>query len=556
MVDRLLEWIEPQRRHLGLLVALLVLTFVLTVMLAFNARQADLARRQQAQLVLRDLVAQASSQWANETQDRFGIAVQSSMHQALQTLVRDAVPPFDSLVSAIRTEDFCASCDAAVMRDPTFFDVDLRTGTMQTRGSGMSRELLESVQRLASGKQYTLVHDHVGVAVVFEPADEGFQAAAVTVQLDDAGLPARALGYTLTPALVRETLALLFNNLILLPHTLSKGLPNDSFFAIRASHRGVSILPSVPGSTFVATDTVDVPPVNGLVLQVGIRENASTKLLIAGAMSSSLPLLLTLMFCIAGLTVLALILVRREAELVRLRADFVSGVSHELRTPLAQIRMFTETLLLGRIRSDVERRRSLEIIDQEARRLGHLVENVLLFARSEGGRTLPLKPEPTELAVETLRAVESFGPLCRTRGAEIRAELQERVTADVDRCALRQIMLNLIENALKYGPAGQRITVGLGLFEDEARIWVDDEGPGIPAAERDQIFESFYRLPRDVASRSSGSGIGLAVVRELARLHGGEVTALTAPGGGARLLVRLPNARLKTQSAAGLAAAS
>src|SRR5205823_8566778 len=98
---------------------------------------------------------------------------------------------------------------------------------------------------------------------------------------------------------------------------------------------------------------------------------------------SRLPLLAGLTVLTAALVLIAIVQLRREHELSRLRADFVSGVSHELRTPLAQIRMFSETLLLGRVRSDDERVRSLEIIDQEARRLTHLVENLLHFSRSE-----------------------------------------------------------------------------------------------------------------------------------------------------------------------------
>src|SRR5690606_1573957 len=131
------------------------------------------------------------------------------------------------------------------------------------------------------------------------------------------------------------------------------------------------------------------------------------------------------MTLIGGLLIVALIEVRREAQLSRLRADFVSGVTHELRTPLAQIRMFTETLLLGRTRSDLERRRSLEVIEQEARRLSHLVETVLLFSKSEGGRRPRVAPEPTPFAEEIRRAVESLSLLCRNRSAEVRLELQE-----------------------------------------------------------------------------------------------------------------------------------
>jgi signal transduction histidine kinase len=259
---------------------------------------------------------------------------------------------------------------------------------------------------------------------------------------------------------------------------------------------------------------------------------------------------------IGGLLLVAAIQVRREAELSRLQADFVSGVSHELRTPLAQIRIFTETLLLGRVRSDVERRRSLEIIDQEARRLAHLVENVLLFSKTQGGRSRRVVTEPRDFAAEVRQAVESFTLLSRSQSAELRAELQEDIMVPVDRMALRQIMVNLIDNALKYGPPGQRVTVGAALFDDVARVWVDDEGEGIPVEERARVFESFYRLPREGQSRVTGSGIGLAVVRELARLHGGEAWAEAAPGRGARIVVQFPEAYVRSAQAGGFAAAS
>src|SRR5213083_3043837 len=129
-------------------------------------------------------------------------------------------------------------------------------------------------------------------------------------------------------------------------------------------------------------------------VQVALRPDVAPKLVVGGMPRSNLPMLLSLLAITAALVVGALLQLRREYELSRLRADFVSGVSHELRTPLAQIRMFSETLLLGRVRSDDERERSLEIIDQEARRLTHLVENLLHFSRSER-RLTRLSPAPT-----------------------------------------------------------------------------------------------------------------------------------------------------------------
>jgi signal transduction histidine kinase len=181
---------------------------------------------------------------------------------------------------------------------------------------------------------------------------------------------------------------------------------------------------------------------------------------------------------------------------------------------------------------------------------------VLLFSKTEGGRQPRVAPEPTQFAEEVRHAVESFSLLSRNREVEVRTELQENITVEVDRMALRQILINLVDNALKYGPAGQRITVGAALFDDVARLWVDDEGDGIPAEERARVFDSFYRLPRDLESRVTGSGIGLAVVRELARLHGGDAWAEAAPGRGARIVVEFPDAYVRSTEAGGFAAAS
>jgi signal transduction histidine kinase len=239
--------------------------------------------------------------------------------------------------------------------------------------------------------------------------------------------------------------------------------------------------------------------------------------------------------------VVALLQLRREYELGRLRADFVSGVSHELRTPLAQIRMFSETLLLGRVRSDSERLRSVEIIDQEARRLTHLVENLLHFSRSERQATR-LSPAPAPLSALVREAVEAFAPLAAARGMTLATDLADGLVALVDADALRQMLLNLLDNAAKYGPARQTVTVGLEASEGRARLWVDDQGPGIPAADRERIWERFWRLERDRGSSIAGTGIGLSVVRELVALHGGRAWVEDAPGGGggARFVIELP----------------
>jgi signal transduction histidine kinase len=234
---------------------------------------------------------------------------------------------------------------------------------------------------------------------------------------------------------------------------------------------------------------------------------------------------------------------RREYELARLRSEFVSGVSHELRTPLAQIRMFSETLLLGRVRSEAEARRSLEIIQQESRRLGHLVDNVLQFSKGQH-QPARLAREPRALEPLLREVLDAFAPLARARRVTLRFEADDVVTAPVDTSALRQIVLNLLDNAVKYGPADQTVTVRLAFERGEARLSVEDEGTGIATADVARIWAPFARLPQASAAGVAGAGIGLAVVRELTDLHGGRVTVTRAASGGACFTVSLPRATI------------
>ena len=237
----------------------------------------------------------------------------------------------------------------------------------------------------------------------------------------------------------------------------------------------------------------------------------------------------------------------RERSLVRARRDFVASVSHELRTPLAQIRMFTETLQLGRDRSEEERQQWLNIISREARRLGDLVENILLFSHIDADRA-KLEKERTDLGELIEEVVEGFVPIAEQRGMRIVADAPSRIFSLVDPRAMRQIIVNLLDNALKYGPAGQKVSVELERIGMVARITIADQGPGIESADRTRMWEPFVRLGKDVGT-TGGSGIGLAVVRALVEQHGAtiQLTEGTAEGG-ARFVLEFE----VSESAAGL----
>jgi signal transduction histidine kinase len=253
----------------------------------------------------------------------------------------------------------------------------------------------------------------------------------------------------------------------------------------------------------------------------------------------------------AALSIVAVMQLRREGELARIRSDFVSSVSHELRTPLAQIRLYVETMRLGRFVTDAQRTRAVEHIDRETRRLSHLVENVLRFARGTRGRSeASARRDPVDVARETAQIVAEFEPLAASRRAQVVVEFAEPTPAaevHMRPGTYRQVLLNLLDNAVKYGPVGQTVhvrvtSVGSGRVQDTVRVAVIDEGPGVPAAERDTIWRPFQR---GSAARegAGGSGIGLTVVKEIVDEHGGRVWVEEGANGGATFVVELAPAR-------------
>jgi signal transduction histidine kinase len=242
-----------------------------------------------------------------------------------------------------------------------------------------------------------------------------------------------------------------------------------------------------------------------------------------------------------GVGVAALVQIRKAEELARVRDDFISGVSHEFRTPLTQIRMFTELLADGKLQTDEERVRSTEVINREARRLTHLVENILYF--SQMGRAPGSQGTKERIVVQEAIGdlSEAFSPLLQAQGCTLEIEVDPLgLTVSSSRGGLHRMLANLLDNALKYGPERQTVRIEAVRREGSVRISVEDEGPGIPIGERARIWDPYHRLERDVEGPVRGSGIGLSVVAELAQAAGGAAWVEEGKGGGARFVIRLP----------------
>jgi len=231
---------------------------------------------------------------------------------------------------------------------------------------------------------------------------------------------------------------------------------------------------------------------------------------------------------------------QREA---RQKTSFVSNISHELKTPLTTIRMYAELLGEGKIEEADKQQRYLETIIRESRRLSRLVNNVLDFARLEQGRR-QYRHEALDLAPLLGEVIESQSPRLCEAGLELDCRLPERpVVVNGERDALEQILLNLLDNAIKYAADGRRLHIDLQETERSVFLQLRDYGPGIPASHRQRIFDTFHRVDNSLTAERQGTGLGLSIARQLAVGLGGRLDYLPAQGGGSCFVLTLPLAR-------------
>jgi PAS domain S-box-containing protein len=231
-----------------------------------------------------------------------------------------------------------------------------------------------------------------------------------------------------------------------------------------------------------------------------------------------------------------------ERALEEAKSEFVATVSHELRTPMAGIYGAAQTLLREDIALDpADRRTLLEIIATQAVRLSQITEEVLIASRLDRDE-LPIARERVAvgpLAVETVEHMRSHLPEATTLVTDVEPDLPP---ASADRDRLQQVLVNLLDNAVKYSPNGGEVVLAVTGPADGVRITVADSGLGIPSAEQQRIFEKFYRLDTHLSRAGGGTGLGLYITRELVRRMGGTITVRSEPGAGSTFTVDLQRA--------------
>jgi signal transduction histidine kinase len=525
---------------------LLALSLGIAGTAVFQAQSAMRSHRATAEGLLRDYAAFAAWSYRQHAEDRLGAAFTRAFAP-----VREAYQERGVLISAGELMRYgqggdTLSCSCSPLYSaPYYFRLPLADGEAEFVGQApdsATRAEIVAALRGRVGSEMPAQGWSEGMLALRAGDATRYIAFAVWNCKQGGGL--FAYGFEVDPRIYRPLFQQILEERPLLPQALLGGRTSAEVVSVEVRSPDPRPLYASGGADnwrLASSDTLGRRH-GGLTVRATVRPEVAGSLVIGGLPRSRVPWLLGLLGLSVGLAAIAVYQLRREGELARLRSDFVASVSHELRTPLAQVRLFLETLRLGRYSTDEQREWILENLDRETNRLTGLVDNVLHFSRAERGNTGGDR-ESVELADYLAQLVDAFAPLAQSRRTVLETDLEPGLVAPLHRESFRQVVLNLLDNAVKYGPMRQTVRIGARSMGDRVRITVEDEGPGVEPGERERIWEPFRRGERAIGSVAVGSGIGLSVVREIVQWHGGRAWVEPGAGGGARFVLDLPGWR-------------
>lgn len=539
----------------GLLVPLLAATLLLALYLGWQALDAVRSHREAAESALLDYGRMAAWQYTGIARDRLDDVfhdLMSDVPRARRATRSGGYWGSDEwIVDEMREELAALRCECPLLHDPGIvFRIDLETRRAQMYGGDASEAALRQLTDSLVERHVDL-YRHRYALVALPPGTVLEDAAAVAYGVtEEADGRTTLFGFVTPVSAWGELFGRWFQRNSLLPPAITGETPNDSLLHVTVrSPDGAPVFESaVPYATTMAASDTMVHEFGPFIVSAAVRQDAAARLIIGGLPQSKLPLIIGLLLITLAVGGAALFQLRRERQLAHLRDDFISGVSHELRTPLAQIRMFAELQEAGKLRTEEDRARAISVIHREARRLTHLVDNILRFSRLRRAIATRFLREEIDVAAALDDLIEGFEPLARARAMHVECNVVPDIAIVANADALNQMLVNLLDNAVKYGPRGQTISIAVTREDDTAAFTVCDQGPGIPASERRRIWDAYFRLGRDRESAAPGTGIGLAVVAQLVSMHGGSVSVDDAPGGGACFTLRLPAVRPGSRS--------
>jgi signal transduction histidine kinase len=423
------------------------------------------------------------------------------------------------------------------MDDPEFHDErKLVSSDIEQMFDNESMMYLAKLRRMETGGHHVYFTDEM----VFK--DDKWQYEPVVLFTPKGANPEhRALaGFAIDPDYLKNTF---------FPQALNEVMPSDEHSDASHPEPTITVRTAKDPSVIAASACWDggKPEVerpfetvfNGLILGIGLhgttiadlsRRFARQQFLILGALSLLMGAGIVLMYRN----------VSRELALAKLKSDFVSNVSHELRTPLALIRLYAETLELGRISNPAKHQEYYEIIRKESERLTSLINNILDFSRIEAGKK-EYSFRETDVADLVRSTLESYRFEIEQNGFHFEQKIASNVPPlQVDREAIARSLLNLVNNAVKYSANEKYLGVHLYHRDGLVNLEVVDHGIGIPPKEQPKIFEKFYRVGDPLVHNTKGSGLGLSLVRHIVEAHGGEVRVESAPGRGSKFIITLP----------------
>ncbi len=393
----------------------------------------------------------------------------------------------------------------------------------------LDRKLFEPLSRLIAGAQGLALGRVTRVAV---PDEDELAALALALNRLAATAEEQFAAVSKERDRLQEILASMSEGVLVVDAEARALMINPAFyrlFGLEGDFTGRPVLEIIrhPGLARLVEDTLRLgEPQSG---QIELTSPERRTLLLASA-------------ALSGGERGAVVATRDTTALTRvadMRRDFVANVSHELKTPLAAIRGYAETLRDGALEEPATARRFTERILNQCQRLQALLDDLLTLSRLEG--VIPaLELEPVDLNAAVRRAVELLAAAAREKQVEVEIEETPLPPLLGDADGMERLLVNLLDNAIKYNRPDGKVRVGLSRSDGEAVLEVSDTGIGIPPESIPRIFERFYRVDKGRAREEGGTGLGLAIVKHVAQAHGGQVEVESRLGRGSTFRVRLP----------------